>query len=142
MNIRDIKSGDLIEFKYDGGSNPGSVRVVKVVDISSSNFYGYDIYLDMNDNFRNFRVEKISDVKLLHRLEVPKNTVSIEPEGLVLKRKNGDVLVISYKHDVLSISYHKHDTASALDKNFIFKVPTDNDSFVDGVIDVMREFAQ
>lgn len=142
-NSANVLVNDVVEFQYNGGSHPGSTRVVKVNNVNQNSFNGYDVYAEKANSFRNFDLNKVINLKVVYRPVAPENSAKFDPSaGVVLKRKNGDTLSLSYNNSTLSVSYHKNGTSSVSDKNIVFGLPTNQDVFVDGVVEAFREFSR
>ena len=62
-----VNPGDIIEFRYNSGSNPGAIRVVKVREIKPSGFTGIDV--DRNA-FRHFALRFIESAKFVRRGDI------------------------------------------------------------------------
>ena len=59
-NVKDVNIQDLITFRYNGGSNPGSVRRVIVERIDDKDYLeGYDVD---NDGYRRYKIEKMESI--------------------------------------------------------------------------------
>lgn len=141
MKFDDVVVDDLVEFVYNGGSNPGSKRVVKVRSKNKDCFSGHDVYGNPDDNFRNFTLDKVSDLKLVYRPVKPQNKVYFDRQHLVIERKNGDTLRLSLVNNNIDVSYHKNGQNVVLDENLYFGVPSTNDSFIDGLVGVLKKFS-
>jgi len=72
-------SADLVEFRYDGGSNPGSKRTVLVLSDKPQTISCWDFG---KEDLRTFSRSKISDVRFLDEDEFKEITVSDLPESM------------------------------------------------------------
>jgi len=61
INVSSV-SGQVLQFKYNAGTDPGSTRTVHVHDQDSRLIGGYDF---MRESYRQFRVSHIENVRLL-----------------------------------------------------------------------------
>lgn len=141
-NTVNVQVNDLVEFRYNGGSHPGTVRFVKVNNVTKTGFNGHDVYADKPANsFRNFDQSKVVGLKVVHRPVAPQNVIrSGENGSVVIERKNGNTLTILVNKGNLEVSSHKGGTHNTLDKNVVVGLPLANDTLFDGVVNAIKEF--
>lgn len=60
-----LKPNDIVEFRYEGGSNPGTYRKVLVSLDGEPTFSGYDITNPQSHFFRQYSKDKVRDLTLI-----------------------------------------------------------------------------
>lgn len=63
FEAKDVKAGQVIRFTYDGGSNPGAVRVVEVKEVDYGLFKTRDLVSGELRSFSTSRIKNLEKVK-------------------------------------------------------------------------------
>ena len=133
---------DVVSFKYNGGTLPGVVRVVRVRSVDSKGFGGNDFYADDSNNYRRFEFSKIFDFKVLHREEPKTDNVTYDNElGLVIKRKSGDALSLSINKNYVSASFSKNGTTADKNVSVVVEHPSDG-KVVEALLGLFKQISQ
>lgn len=77
--------GDLVSFKYSGGSNPGKTRVVKVTEREGNRFKGVDLTKGCGDNFRNFNDLMVTELDVVVENADGKNVAVLDRKWVLAK---------------------------------------------------------
>ena len=110
-SIKDIFKGDIVEFCYNGGSNPGRKRLVFVLGENSSTINTWDFEKQtMRTFFRNkmsdirFLNTKTDSLKTIYMSSLPKDFTStdhirncFEQEGFLCYVDNEEELIVAIK---------------------------------------------
>jgi hypothetical protein len=131
--------GDLVEFTYNGGSHPGSSRVVAVKSVDSSGFAGEDVFNEDANKYRRFELSKVSNFKLLRRQPVVKDTAKYDPSvGVVFENKRGDKLTLAVSPVGFSVSLDSNGKSVGARS---FSLPTDRSNVISDTIDLLKRFS-
>ncbi len=93
-----LKVGQVVEFVYDGGSNPGGKRRVKVSEVDNSYLKGVD--LDDGGTFKQFYLSSVKSPKVVSESsdEVVSVAVLRSEYKLPSSTKDSDVLTVAKIH--------------------------------------------
>lgn len=145
-NISDVfntKIGDLVEFKYNGGTHPGVSRVVAVKNVDNRSLSGEDVFRDDKNKYRKFEFSKIYDFKVLRKEPILNNTVGYDDNlGLVVKNKKGDVLSLAVNKNAVAVSLNYGGQTSESSEHVAFSIPTNKDQAFNSFIDILRKFSK
>lgn len=137
MNIS-VEVGDLVEFTYNGGSHPGSSRVIAVKNVDGYGFAGEDVFVSDSNKYRRFELSKVSNFKLLRRQPVVKDTAKYDPSiGVVFENKMGDKLTVAVNPVGFSVSL---DSNGKSVETKSFSLPTDRSNTISDAIDLLKRF--